>query len=66
MKKARRISMNPHTWGMDDVLNYVKNTGKADIEQDAYGNIVIYPCLHEDDDGYLCEGNLNEEGEVST
>lgn len=52
-------------WTLNDVIDYIKKTGNADVEQDLLGNIVIYPKLYEGQDGELCEGNLNEEGEVT-
>lgn len=51
-------------WNVDDVIAYIKETGKVDVEEDNFGNIVLYACLHEDDDGRLVEGNKDEDGEV--
>lgn len=62
----RRIAQNPHTWGLQDVLDYIKETGNVQVESDNYGNIVLYPNLHEDKDGYLNEGTVGEDQEVVT
>ena len=46
-------------WNLDTVLAYIKEHG-ADIEEDTFGNIVIYPNLHEDTNGNLREGTRAE------
>lgn len=47
-------------WNLDDVIAYIQRTGRADVEEDHFGNIVVYPSLYEDIDGNLCEGNQDE------
>jgi hypothetical protein len=48
-------------WNLNDVVKFIEDTGRANVETDNYGNIVVYPALHEDAEGNLCEGNLSEE-----
>lgn len=53
-------------WNLDDVIKYIAETGNADVEEDNFGNIVVYPKLREDADGNLCEGNYSGEDEERT
>lgn len=41
-------------WNLDDILEYIRKNG-AQLEQDNYGDFLLYTGLREDDKGNLVE-----------